>query len=187
MNQNMLASLQSTSPVTIVGNPELNNAIVTPLINKEDGSPKVDNTGRPLASIRVEQKCTSLNGTFLRAQNRVAFIGGTMEELENLVKAFNIKVGSQLPGKIIMKESLTPMWNNHQPKINPGNGEVVTINVNGNLYPIYMQQSYTEDKSKEDFLIRDAADVINILNKQTIAAATNTPVVETANIPETAA
>lgn len=183
--------LSSTTPVKIVANTNLpaneqgKHPIITPLMNN-DGSPKVDNNGRPLGSVRLEQHQRTLSGTFLNARNRVAFIGGTLEELERLIAENKIVEGSELPGKIIIRESLEPIWRNQQPKMNPQTNEVVGIRNGDIFYPVYMQMSYTEDENAKDFLIRTTADAMPILMNHQIAAATmNTPVVETATIPTT--
>jgi hypothetical protein len=182
MNQEIANILGANTAVTLVANEQENNVLVTPLRDKQSGRPKTDLNGRPLGSIRLEQTTRMLNGTFLNASRRVAFIGGTIEELENIVVENNLKNGTKLPGKITILESLTPMWNGHEPKINPNTVEPVGVTVNEKFYPVYMQMRYTDDATTKDRLIRTPEDVIGWLAAQKVTE--NVTVVnEAASIP----
>lgn len=186
MNGNPLSFFQTTEPVKVVANNTLpDNPLITALAD-EHGVPKVDNNGNPLGSIRLEQHSRTLNGSFLNPRRRVAFISGTIEMLEGIVKAYNLKDGSTVPGKIKITESLEPMWRNQTPKINPQSKEQVGITVNGQFYPVYSQMIYTDNMQSTDRLIRNADDVIEWLTSRQLAAATqNMANVETSRVPTT--
>lgn len=183
MNKSILDILCGATAVTIVANTKVEgNPLVTPITDKS-GNPKVDLEGRELGSIRLEQKCRTVSGTFLNSRNRVAFIGGTMDELGAIVKENNLKSGSELPGKLIVIESLAPMYKNHEPKMNPSTAEVVNITVGDKQFPVYAQTRYTTNDADRDVLIRDANDVTRWLAAQSVMNAA--PVVtEDAAIPQ---
>lgn len=176
--------LNSTSPVMIVANENLDgNPIVTPLINA-DTTPKTDMLGNPLGSIRLQQRSKSLNnGSFLNVRNRVAFIGGTLDELLKLVAENKLVAGTEIPGKISVAESLAPFWKNQQPKMNPQTEEVIGVTVGDTFYPVFLRMTYTEDMNAKDIYIRTAEDVIAWSAARVALAATPTPVPETANMP----
>jgi hypothetical protein len=179
--------LNQTSPVTIVLNEtDPNNPrLITPIVDKQTGIPKTDNAGNELGSIRVEQETNMLNGSFLNNRRRVAFIGGTIAALEALVAKYNIKAGMTLPGKIVIKESLEPMYNNQPAKMNPATQQPVGVTVDNKFYPVYMQMNYVEDPSIADKLIRSADDVISWINNRRVATAVAQQQVEHARIPQT--
>jgi hypothetical protein len=139
----------------------------------EQGNPRTDNRDRPIGSIMLTQSVRVMNGTFLNGANRVAFISGTIEELESIVKQNKLKAGSEVPGRIIQKESLKPFYPNQNPKINPSNGEQVGFTINNVFHPIYMQQILVEDENAKDTLIRSADEVEAILNAKKINSITN--------------
>jgi hypothetical protein len=182
MQQGLMSLLSMTTPVMVIGNDQLDGKpIITPILDVNN-APKTDLNGNALGSIRLEQHIRELNGTFLNARKRVAFVGGTVEELSKVVATAKLKDGSTLPGKIVIMESLDPMYKGHQPKINPQTQETIGVTVNGKLYPVYMQMKYVENATIEDVLIRDEEAVNNWLvqNGGAVPAAT---VEETATIP----
>lgn len=194
-NNSILNLLQGTDSVTVVLNTtHPDKPLITPLVD-DAGNPKTDNNGHPLGSIRLEQNSRTLTGTFLNAKKRVAFIGGTMELLESIVKQAGLKEGSIIPGKIKITESLEPMFKSRNgeqsPKINPNTKEVVGVTVGGTFYPVYMQMTYTDDLTAKDILIRTSEDAIAWLNARNMsttlapltAAANNA--VETSRVPAT--
>jgi hypothetical protein len=181
-----LGFLAVMSAVTLVANDKLEgNPLITPLLDKRDGSPKVDLVGNELGSIRLEQNSRNLNGSYLNTRKRVAFIGGPIEDLKNLLGVNKLKEGSELPGKIVIKESLSPMWEGQNWKINPQSGEEIGVMVNGKLQNVYMKMIYTEDMTDKDSLIRTEDDVLRIWNSRKIAEAVDTnQSVQSAAVPQ---
>jgi hypothetical protein len=146
--------------------------IVRPFLD-DQGNPKTDNRDRPIGSIMLTQSVRVMNGTFLNGANRVAFISGTIEELENIVKQNKLKVGSEVPGRIIQKESLTPFYPTQSAKINPQTQEAVGFTIGETFHPVYMQQIFVEDENTKDVLIRSVEEVEAILNAKKINTLTN--------------
>jgi hypothetical protein len=156
----VLGFLNTVTDVTIVANEKLEgNPIVTPMMDNNN-NPRIDLNDNELGSIRLEQNSRSLNGSYLNNRKRVAFIAGPIDELEKLVASEKLKHGSKIPGKILIIESLTPMWKGQNPKINPSSGDAIEIAVGERKYPVFMKMIYTEDVTKQDHLIRTAEDVI---------------------------
>lgn len=179
--------LNTTTDVVIVVNDTLpDKPIITPLRDAQ-GNPKTDMLGNELGSIRLEQKNRTLNGSFLNSRNRVAFIGGTIEQLQAILKENNLVAGSKLPGKIIVTESLTEMWPKQTSKINPQTQEAIGVRVNDKFFPVFMKMTYTEDMNAKDTFIRTPEDVITRLQATQIAQATaNTGApADTAAVPAT--
>ena len=112
----------------------------------ETGEVVTPNPKKPqFGSVRIDQEVVSVEGGFLNRQNRVAFLGGRVEDLQSM----GYKEGQKLPGKIIIKESLTPFYADQTPKINPETDEVLTQNGN----PIYRDLKYTENINASDSLL----------------------------------
>ena len=151
---------------------EEGDPVVRPFTD-ENGNPRVDNRDRPIGSIMLTQSVRVMNGTFLNGANRVAFISGTIAELENIVKQNKLKAGSEVPGRIIQKESLKPFYPNQQPKINPSSGDPVGFTIGDEFIPVYMQQIFVEDENAKDVLIRSVEEVEAILNAKKINTITN--------------
>jgi hypothetical protein len=180
------ALLNGASPVTVVANENIDgNPIITPLMNP-DNTPKTDLNGNELGSIRLQQRTSSLNGgSFLNVRNRVAFIGGTLANLEAIVAAAGLKDGSQVAGKIFVTESLAPFWPNQNPKINPQTEETIEMTVGDKKYPVYMRMLFTENLEAKDRFIRTPEDAIEWLNAHKVEKALNAVVTpETAGMPQ---
>jgi hypothetical protein len=182
----LTAFLNKTTPVVLVANENIDgNPIITPLMDQDGTTPKTDLNGKELGSIRLEQHTQSLaNGSFLNVRRRVAFISGTLEVLNSIVKANNLKAGMELPGKIIITESTEPFWKNQQPKINPQTDESIGVTLNEKFFPIFMKMTYMEDGSGKDYLLRTPEDLVNHLAARAALAATPTTPVETAGMPK---
>lgn len=118
------------SKVTIVTHPETGN-VVTQNPNKPE-----------YGSIRVDQEVKTFTNGYLNRSKRVAFIGGTMEDLNEM----NFREGQILPGKIVVKEQLEAFYSGQSPKINPETNEVLTQGGQ----PIYRNSFYTEDLTAFD-------------------------------------
>ena len=90
------------------------------------------NQNKPeFASIMVRNDSMGLseNG-FMVTEKRVGFITARTEEIEAMVKQFNLKENDDFsakafPVKILIKESTTPFYETQSPKVNPTTGEVV--------------------------------------------------------------
>ena len=100
--------------------------------------------------IRVEQNAARISTRgWLTLNNRSALLKGTIEDL----RAANFREGDVLPGKIVVKESLTA-FNMEDPdrdlKRAGESGVVCTLDDQ----PIYRQTIYTTDTSEEDELIQ---------------------------------
>lgn len=157
--------LSSGSKVHIAGNERLEGKpLVTPFLD-DAGNPKTDLNLRPIGSMMLTQVKRTLNGTFINASRRVAFLSGTVEELNTIIKQNNLKDNSEVPGTIVIKESLTPFWPNQTSKINPNDPDTpIGFTVGGTFYPVYMQQSYSPVETTPDVLIRSVDDAIAWLN-----------------------
>ena len=122
----------NTSP-KITKHPET-GAIITPNSNKPE-----------YGSVRVDQEVKTFTNGFLNRTNRVAFIGGRLEDLNKM----GYKDGQKLPGKIVVKEQLEPFYPGQDPKINPETDEVLTQGG----HPIYRNTYYTENINEQDMLL----------------------------------
>ena len=122
-------------PVKVTAHPET-GAIITPFEKNPE-----------FGAVGVEQETITYNESgFLNRSKRTALIRGRVSELEEM----NYKEGQILPGKIIVKESTSPAYDGHDPKINPTTGEVL---MSGD-HPIYRQTFYTENLSTPDSLVQ---------------------------------
>lgn len=116
--------------------------------NKKTGELVTQNPNKPsYGSVMVRQEGEiSLEGGFMNKSDRVAFIGGDYEALKSYVEQKGYKDGSEIKGKIVIEESLTPFYEGQNPKINPETGEVLTKGGQ----PIYRQALYTANLEKQD-------------------------------------
>lgn len=96
---------------------------------------------------RVESIQPVFTGKFVRMQKRSAIVAGKIEDLQSM----NLVKGQQLPGKIVVVESLTPT--------NPNDlNQDIKLAGKGGLpclqdgQPIYRTQEYTQDLTREDHL-----------------------------------
>jgi hypothetical protein len=159
-----------TTPVKVVANAKT-GSIVTPLLDKMTGIPKLDARGQPLGSIMLQQENTTMNGTFMNVRNRVSFITSTVADLQKLVDAHGLKEGTPVGGKILIEESLIPFYVNQPSKIVPvppgGNGvpRRIGVTLQDKFYPVYMQMRYVEDDKMADFLIRNPQDLVSWFDK----------------------
>lgn len=99
--------------------------------------------------IRVEQQTVQINDQgWLRNSKRSALIKGKVEDLMDC----NYKEGTQIPGKIVVRESLTP-FNPENPdrdlKVAGDTGVICRINDE----PIYRQSFFTSNQAAQDELI----------------------------------
>lgn len=83
------------------------------------------------ANLMLKTVCLAVSDTGQMIEDkRVGFFRGSKEQIEQFVKQFNLKNGSEfpLPVRIVVKEFSTPQFDGHEAKINPKTGEVITHN-----------------------------------------------------------
>ena len=106
--------------------------------------------------IRVEES-TGLTfgaGGWLNSNTKTALIKGKVTDLTAFLQKNNVKVGYEIPGKIVIKEQTTAFYTGQQPKIVPSTGEVLYVTINGVQSPIYRQTEFTMDTNMQDVLIQ---------------------------------
>ena len=110
----------------------------------------VSNNNSEYGYIRVQQVARKIStGGWFTFVKKSALLKGTMEDL----KAANFKEGDVLPGKIVIKESLTPFYEadpDKHLKRAGDSGVVCTVDDQ----PIYRDSIYTTDENEEDELIQ---------------------------------
>ena len=94
---------------------------------------------------------------FLSKSPRVAWIGGRVDTLQEIVDTFNLREGDDwsekvIPIKLVVKEQANPFWETQNAKINPSTGELV-------LYkdqPVYRNVFvYPETSDEQDVFLKD--------------------------------
>jgi hypothetical protein len=99
--------------------------------------------------VRVENITTQINGEgWLRTVKRSALIKGLIEDLISA----NFTAGQQIPGKIVVRESLTP-FNPENPERNLKIAGETGIVCRVDDQPIYRETFYTTDLTAQDELI----------------------------------
>lgn len=116
----------------------------------ENGNVVVPSPNNPeYGYVRVEQYANQINDEgWLRIVKRTAFIKGKVDDLMDQ----NYHEGFQLPGKIVVKESLTPFYEENPEKdlkIAGDTGVVCRLDDQ----PIYRQSFFTTNLSATDELI----------------------------------
>ena len=112
------------------------------------------------SSILVGCDTLGISNGFLTRDKRRAFYTGKIIDVEDLVKEFNLKEGSDFPieGKIIILESTSPFYEGQEPKKNPSNGEEITFE--GAL--IYRQQVLVDiNDPKDDVKLESDSSKVN--------------------------
>jgi hypothetical protein len=104
------------------------------------------------ASIRVEQTAFSFAKGWMRKKSRTAFIPGLTEELTEMASQMKFVDGYELPGQIIIKESLEP-FNKENPDIDIKYAGDTGVSCKFEDQIIYRKTYYTESKHEEDELI----------------------------------
>lgn len=116
-----------------------------------EGRVVVPNASNPeYAYIRVESKVTEFNGGFLNVKTRSAIIPGKKVDLEAFVRENNLRAGTVIDGRILVKESTEPFYEGQQPKTAGAEGAVCTIGGQ----PIYRKAIFTTDENDQDVLIK---------------------------------
>jgi len=107
-----------------------------------------------LGSIRVEQEVLQVgNGGWMKFVKRSAFIKGSINDLKKL----SYTKGQTIPGKIVIKESLTP-FNPKNPDKNLKVAGQTGIIMRVDDQPIYRDAVYTLNDNEVDELIQHDAD-----------------------------
>lgn len=103
--------------------------------------------------IRVESATVQMNNGWLNSVTRSALIKGKTADLKKYAE--NLSIGTELPGKIVVKESLTPFYEGQQPKRNGNSADSVVLfkRVDGVEKPIYRTTEYTMDMTVQDEMI----------------------------------
>lgn len=84
------------------------------------------------AAIMLRHESQTINDEgFLQKEIRVGLFKGNTDDLNTLVERTNLRAGDDfsqkvIPVRLVIRESLEPEYAEHQPKINPSTGEVVT-------------------------------------------------------------
>jgi hypothetical protein len=119
--------------------------------------------------VRLEQEVHQISETgWLRATRRSALLKGTVTDLVNA----KFVADMELPGKIIVKESLEP-FNSENPEkhIKIAGDTGVICNIGGQ--PIYRDSFYTRNESAEDILImhdEDCSEAIRNVKQAEVTA-----------------
>jgi hypothetical protein len=106
-------------------------------------------------SIRLQQIVVANNNGYLSVKRRTAFLTGEMDFMDQLIKLEGIVAGTELPGRIYIKETREPQWKSKEDdreqmcKINPETG--CEHLVDGEK--VYMKMIYDETGLIPDTLI----------------------------------
>jgi hypothetical protein len=113
---------------------------------------RVSTNNPEYASIRVEQSTFSFSKGWMRKKARTAFIPGVTEELTEMAKQMKLTDGYELPGQIIIKESLEA-FNAEEPERDIKLAGDTGVSCKFEDQVIYRKTYYTESKNEEDELI----------------------------------
>lgn len=119
-------------------------------VTAKDGIVVIPSTKNPeFGYVRVESTQPSFNEQgFVVLQKRSALIRGKVADLE----ALNLKEGSIMAGKIVIKESLTPTNENDPNQDLKRNPKTDTVLTSGGS-PIYRVGVYSENSAASDTLL----------------------------------
>lgn len=139
------------SKVTIVA-----DATTGAVINQSPNNPEY-------GFIRVQQFVNHYDDNgFLRRRKSTAIVSGPMTDLQDA----GYHNGMELPGKIIVQESVTP-WNEKNPdrELKVAGATGIVCRIDGN--PIYRRTLYTEKENVNDtFLAHDNIDELRFAYKE---------------------
>jgi hypothetical protein len=102
--------------------------------------------------IRVEstEPAQIREGGWLNVASKSTLIKGRVKELEIWAKRNGYRLGSELPGKVVVMEQTTPFYEGQEPKRAGADGEILTFRGQ----PIYRNTVLTLDFTKQDQLIQ---------------------------------
>lgn len=93
-------------------------------------------------------------------ETRFAFLMGDLEKVHEIINKHDLKIGSQISGKIILVESLAPSWKGHKSKIDIKTGKPIGFTFPENqypfrdrLYPVYEKYIFVDDTSTCDYVM----------------------------------
>jgi|GEM_PF-2074386 len=105
--------------------------------------------GETFGKVRVDQHSPVINNGFLSFANRSAFITmdeNTAKKMESILKE---DTAYPIEGKVVVRESLEPFYEDQEPKINPSTEEVIT-----HLgAPVYRETQFVFDLEAKDTLL----------------------------------
>ena len=105
----------------------------------------------------------TISGGFVNKTPRTAFLGGSIEDLQETVKVMNLTPGKDLENhEIVIKESVTPFYEGQDPKLGKSKGseEFDRIMTHGGA-PIY----------RKYFLVAEGSDTDTMLTNDSVASA----------------
>lgn len=97
-------------------------------------------------SIGFEQTAFVTKNGFLNTRRKVAFLNGTMDELNTYAEVLSLTEGAELPGRLYVREQFTPYYEGQQPKMNPQTGNAILVD--GAM--IFSKTFYDETGSQPD-------------------------------------
>lgn len=138
--------------VTVIANPKTGKVF--------NQNANLGKDGKAYGWFMVESKVLDMTGAIVSLKRRTAIKAISKEAYD--AAASMLQVGSQLPGKIVVRESLTPFYEGQTPKTA---GEGGTVCTKGGQ-PIYRQTEYSDLLEECDTLI--AHD--NVIEGSSVAA-----------------
>tara|TARA_R110000851_G_scaffold48345_1_gene116918 strand:+ start:380 stop:826 length:447 start_codon:yes stop_codon:yes gene_type:complete len=133
------------SKAKIQPQPALKNGAVNP----NAGLIVTPNTNPAYGTIRVDQIVITMENGFMNRNNRSAFIGGRIEDLN----AMGFAAGQELPGKIVRKEFVVPQYEGHVPAMYPVGHAAAGTQALKNGNPYFLEFEYTDNPKKMDSII----------------------------------
>jgi len=113
---------------------------------------------KEIGTVRVEQSAFTMRKGFLVTSKRSAFIKLTGDQIESLGNLLIDNATFPLPGKIVIKETLTPYVNKttgkvQEPKRKGKDGEIITYQGE----PVYMNADFTDNMAEPDEFLRESS------------------------------
>ena len=104
-------------------------------------------------SVRVESSTLDNDEGFWTIRTRIATIRLKVELAEAMIAKGLLKDGKELPikGKIIIRESFQPFYEEQEPKMNPKTKNVICIGHR----PVFRQSIFTSNMDERDMFIYD--------------------------------
>jgi hypothetical protein len=130
----------------------------------ENGQVVIPNANKPeYGSIRMEQLVFNYRNGFLNKRNKVAFLAGKQEELNEFVTLMGLKPNVEIPGCLYTIERFAPFYEGQQPKLNPTTGRACLIDGAAVFQHSYYdasgtrQDEYLQGEAAEGYVIADPA------------------------------
>jgi len=141
---------------------------ITPVLiaGTEDDVVVVVNENKPdYASMMLEQLVFVNNNGFLNKKRRVAFLTGTVEQMQEFANMMGAAKGKELPGHLYVKETFYPQYEGHQPKCNPRTGRACLVD--GAL--VYWKTYYDDTGTRGDEMITgEVSEGAQIMNPESL-------------------